>query len=98
MTESELQRKCIKLAADHGVMARKNETPGHTGWPDLVLIFPGGLVIYVEVKIPGGRLRPKQKSTLSKLKELGVHVYVIDNIEQFRAVILGHGAGAARDH
>jgi hypothetical protein len=60
---------------------------GQRGFPDLLLIFKGGLVVFVELKTPTGRLSPKQKRTIKRMKKQGAKVYVIDTLEGFTGLL-----------
>jgi hypothetical protein len=95
MRENYLQAKCITFANANGCGAWKVETPGRPGFPDVLIIFPGGRTAYVELKIATGSLRPSQIRTIDKILDLGAIVHVIDNFPDFCAVIeegLDHGA------
>jgi hypothetical protein len=49
------------------------------GFPDLVLLAPGGRVAFVEVKAPGGRLSDRQRECHAMLARLGHNVLTADN-------------------
>jgi hypothetical protein len=61
------QRRLIKL---NGVKA---------GFPDLVLILSSGEVAFIEVKTPGGKLRPEQKAFRDMCAQRYVKWAVIDD-------------------
>lgn len=47
------------------------------GWPDRVVLLPGGLVLFVELKRPvGGKFEPLQERIHGKLRLLGFTVMV----------------------
>ena len=85
--ESTLQTKCVKKAKEYGVLAYKIVCVGRRGFPDLLLIFEGGLVVFVELKTPTGRLSAIQKRVIKQMKEQGANVYIIDCIEDFTGLI-----------
>ena len=67
-----LKGKCVKLVAigkDRGI-------------PDRLLILPGGLNIYVELKAPGKVPSKQQIHRHKELRDLGQEVLVIDTLEQ----------------
>ena len=68
-------------AKKHGVLALKFVSPGASGVPDRLVIFPDRNCEFVELKKPGGQLRPVQKVMISKLEDLGQTVTVIDSKE-----------------
>ena len=42
-----------------------------TGWPDLTVVGPAGLVGFLEVKAPGGKLSPAQREIAEMLGCMG---------------------------
>lgn len=59
--------------------ARELEADGYTifkrGWPD-ILAVKDGEVRMIEVKPPGGRLKPTQQKVADALESAGIHVEV----------------------
>ena len=51
------------------------------GTPDLVVVAPGGITVWLEVKAPRGVLSEAQKGTHAHWKRLGHHVAVVRSIE-----------------
>ncbi len=47
------------------------------GLPDRLVILPGGLILFVEVKAPGGKLSALQKIAHNRLDTLGCNVYTV---------------------
>lgn len=76
-----------------GGLALKFISPGWSGAPDRMCIFPGGKVAFVEVKRPGEKPRPLQIRRMEQLRELGVTVAVIDSKEG-AAAFAKSGGGA----
>lgn len=61
---------------------------GLTGWPDRLVLLPGGVVVFVELKRPkGGKFEPMQPHVLRWLKNAGFNVYVIRTKEQVDAML-----------
>ncbi len=48
------------------------------GFPDRMLLAPGGLVAFVELKRPGQKLSPAQRLIRKWLKKLGFLVVMVD--------------------
>ena len=47
------------------------------GWPDRLVILPGAVVFFVELKRPvGGKFEPLQERIHAKIRALGFKVYV----------------------
>lgn len=62
-------------------------SPGCTGVPDRILIAPGGIVAFVEMKQPGGKVGKRQAYMINLLTHLGCKAYVIYDKEQARAML-----------
>ena len=69
-----------------GGKAYKFVSPGNPGVPDRICVFPGGAVVFVELKRPGREngLSPQQEKTISYLRGLGFHVWVINDLPDFK--------------
>lgn len=59
--------------------------PTITGLPDRLAIFPGGRIIFVELKAPKKRLYDRQEIIHRKLRSLGCTVVVLKTVEEVRA-------------
>ena len=55
--------------------------------PDRIILAPGGRVFFVEMKRPGGKLRPLQVQNAKVFRGLGHPVSVIDSKEGIRRFI-----------
>jgi hypothetical protein len=62
-------------------------SPGETGVPDRILLLPGGRVIFIEFKKPGGRLSERQLLWIDRLKVLGHDVRVIGSMDEARRFV-----------
>ncbi len=85
MLESSLEQSLRKYAVRCGGKAYKWVSPGCTGVPDRIFIFPGGKVIFAELKRPGvkdGR-SPRQKKVGRDLQRLGVNIWLINDRTDF---------------
>ena len=67
---------CLKLPAIH-----------NAGLPDRLCLFPGGEVVFVELKAPGKKPRKIQLFIHNKLRGLGFRVEVVDTPEQIETII-----------
>jgi hypothetical protein len=66
MTEADLQAQAVELAEILGLVAlhvRQPRTEGGEwkGFPDLLIIAPGGGIMFRELKMPGKQLRAPQR-------------------------------------
>lgn len=65
----------------------KMVSPGETGVPDRIWLVPGGRVVFVELKKPGGVLSARQKLWQKRLKESGHEALVIGSMEEARQFV-----------
>lgn len=86
MRENAVESQIVKETRRRGGVAWKWVSPGRNGVPDRICIFPGGQIIFVELKRPGrlnGQSRV-QKVVAELLEALGCEVWLIDNVAEFR--------------
>lgn len=62
-------------------------SPGMSGVPDRIVLFPGGHIAFVELKAPGKHMRPLQLRRKRQLETFGFSVYCIDRPEQIGGVL-----------
>ncbi len=87
MKESQIEKKLKDRVEAIGGKCMKFVSPGMCGVPDRICLFPGGQVVFVETKVPGGRLKPLQRKRHQELQELGFKVLVIDSEKQIEEVM-----------
>jgi len=68
-----------------GGQCLKFTVPGRRGAPDRIILMPGGLIVFVELKTIGGVLESWQKRFHTMLRSLGFRVEVLWTKEQVRA-------------
>lgn len=61
MLEKNIEAHLVKRVKEMGGIAYKFVSPAHRGVADRVVCLPHGVVWFVELKAPGGRLSPLQK-------------------------------------
>ncbi len=61
-----------------------------TGLPDRLILLPGGVVAFVEVKTTGKKASVRQLWVHGKLKDLGFRVEVLDSKEGINNFINNH--------
>ena len=58
------------------------------GFTDLLCISPGGKVAFIEVKKPGGKVRPEQVKFIERVRSMGFRAGIAHNIEEAKEIIL----------
>ena len=79
MQESDIESYLRRKAKEQGAMPMKFVSPGLRGVPDRCLAFPGGLMVFVELKAPGEKPRKQQEYRMQQLRNRGFIVKVIDD-------------------
>lgn len=80
-----IQERLIREASiENHLIAAVKKVRGFTikvrfmrGWPDRIVLLPGGILVFVELKRPvGGKFEPLQERIHAKLRSLGFTVFV----------------------
>lgn len=88
MAERDLERRLRDQLRRAGCLALKFESPGYTGVPDRIVLIPGGRIVFVEMKAPGEKERPRQRYVQSLLRRLGFTVFsTVDSREKIDDVV-----------
>lgn len=92
MIEATIERHLVRMVKRAGGEVRKVRWIGRRGAPDRLVLMKSPVSIehaahsscffFVELKRPGGKLRPEQEREIAILRESGVSVLVFDTIEQ----------------
>ena len=77
LLERDIERHLVRRAIEHGGKAYKWVSPGHVGVADRIVLLPGGVVWFVELKTATGRLSPLQKVFAADLRRMGMNYIVI---------------------
>ena len=87
MKETEIEKKLVRKVKAKGGIAPKFVSPGYAGMPDRLVLLPGGVFAFAELKAPGMKPRPLQVARHRMLRDLGFKVYVIDEVEQIGGML-----------
>lgn len=85
--EKDLEAKVGRWVTRRGGLWLKWVSPGFTGVPDRILLAPGGIVAFVEMKQETGRLSKRQHFVCGLLRRLGFRVYQIFNEDEARQML-----------
>lgn len=69
--ESVAENECVAWCKSQGGLALKLKNDGERGFPDRTLMFPGALVLFVEMKTEIGHTSPQQDIWIARLRGLG---------------------------
>lgn len=78
-SEKYIERTLVKAAKALGGRALKFYSGIETGYPDRLVMMPGGKIAWVELKSKGEKPTKVQAIRHQELKDLGFQVRVIDN-------------------
>lgn len=87
MRESVIEARLVKEIKKLGGLCYKFTSPGAPGVPDRIIILPGGLVVFVELKTEIGRLAKIQKWQIEELRKRGADVRVLKGMDQVKAFL-----------
>ena len=76
--EKDIEKALGRMVGRHGGLCLKWVCPGWAGVPDRIILLPGGVVMFVELKRPeGGEIGRLQAWWASRLQKLGfIHFWV----------------------
>lgn len=100
MLESKVEQYLIAQVQWMGGLCIKFKG-GDSGWPDRVILLPGGIVGFLELKAPGKKPKPLQLHRLEAIDALGIPAGWCDSflgVDLFlsRLTTLDYIDGAAR--
>lgn len=87
MREKDIERILIREVRKRNGLALKFISPGVNGVPDRLVLLQDGRMAFIELKAPGGKMRPIQIKRKRQLEALGFLVYCIDRKEEIEGVI-----------
>lgn len=89
MVESEklLEKKLREKIDQLGGWSIKLLSNHMTGLPDRLCMFPGGGIVFVEVKTTGQKIKKIQGKVHDRLRSMGFRVEVVDSSEGIGKVI-----------
>lgn len=94
--EKEFEADLRRLVSSYGGMCLKWVCPGWVGVPDRLVLLPGGRVLFVELKQPGGgRIGAMQLWWRRRLIDLGMDHFFLRSEEDLHALeyLIRYGGG-----
>ncbi|WP_296813849.1 VRR-NUC domain-containing protein [uncultured Megasphaera sp.] len=99
--ERNIERKLVQGVKAMGGIAYKWVSPGNTGVPDRIVIFPDGRIEFVELKTETNKPTPLQLAQMRKLMSRNCTVYVLSGMQAVNEYLDSHalrlGAGRGRE-
>ena len=96
MSEIDIEQYLVIKVRQCGGKAYKFVSPGNSGVPDRLVIFPNGEVIFVELKASGKVPTVLQTAKHKELRKLNQKVLVIDNKQLIEDLIKSWQAGVIK--
>lgn len=87
MLERDIEKKIGLYAKQQGCEWIKFTSPARRAVPDRLILGPGGVVGFLEIKRKGEKPTPLQMRELMRLRELGMNVGWVDNVADGRMFI-----------
>ena len=86
--EKSIENVLRQSVEEEGGLCLKWTCPGHRGVPDRMILFPGGIIAFVELKRPGAKVKAEglQNWWRQRLQEFGFGCYEISEAEQAKAL------------
>ena len=86
--EKSIENVLRKAVEDEGGVCLKWTCPGHRGVHDRMILFPGGIIAFVELKRPGAKVKAGglQEWWRQRLWELGFQYYEISDAEHAKSI------------
>lgn len=92
MLEKEIEAKLKRGIERLGGRCYKFTSPGNAGVPDRLILLPGGVCAFAELKAPGKTERRLQAHVQMQLRALGFTVFSSVDSEEKIAGVLGWAA------
>jgi len=86
-SESSVEQELVAAADAAGGIAVKLNLRGRRGWPDRLVLLPGGVAFFVELKRPGEQAQPLQRHVHNRIRRLGFVVIVVDSVADARRIV-----------
>lgn len=98
MSEIQIQNEIRAALSEHGIVIRQNTGNfttadgrhvkcGVTGLSDLLFVGNDGRCAFIEVKKPGGRIRPEQTNFINRVRELGHRAGIAYSVDDALEII-----------
>lgn len=83
ISEKTLERKLAAAVKQRGGLCLKLWGLSIAGFPDRIILLPGGRVYFIELKSTGKKPSPLQQSRIKLLRKLGFYATVISDNDMY---------------
>lgn len=87
VSEKSIERYLNKRVRELGGISLKHSDPGNAGFPDRVILLPGGVTAWVELKSKGEKPGRLQSLRFAAMERIGHPVHVCDSKESVDDVL-----------
>jgi len=89
MLERSIELRLVRglSVIDRRISVMKFTPRGRVGYQDRIVLLPGGIALFVELKRPGETLRKLQEHTREEIQKLGFVVVVADTNDRVDAFL-----------
>lgn len=87
ISEKAIEAYLVRKVTAMGGECLKFSSHTDTGYPDRLLLLPGGKTIWVEVKSKGEKPRLLQEVRMARLRRLGFEAHVVDSREKVEEIL-----------
>lgn len=88
-SEKAIEAYLVKRVKEMGGVCLKYSSASITGYPDRIVLMPGGRVVWVELKSKGQKPELRQEIRIKELRALGFRVEVADSRADVDAIMEG---------
>ncbi len=86
--EKKIEKYLVEAVENLGGLCIKFPPLFFRGFPDRIVLLPGGVIVFVETKALGEKPRPIQKKVHTRLRGLGFRVEVLDSYKSIDNFIM----------
>lgn len=87
VSEKAIERYLVERVKELGGICLKYSNANMVGYPDRVVLLPGGVTIWIELKSKGRRPEKIQQIRIAQLERLGHTVYVADSKQRVDEIL-----------
>lgn len=87
VSEKAIEAYLVRRVKEMGGVCLKYSNPGVTGYPDRVVLLPGGVTIWIELKSKGRKPGKVQRVRIAQLERMGHTVAVADSKEAVDGIL-----------